>query len=431
MVLSLLHVLQACICALPATMVWEVRRGASGSGGYSSADGGTDRSQQASPHISDPADWEIKGAVLNKVYSTTEDANIVAGLVDNTWLCSGDGGSGAFTAGTYHIVTVGSDGGGNFFTTDRNCASGNAADGNGVIGGAADIEDIDSKVVAGNIVHVEDDGTDYSPSGSINFTTAGTAALPIVIRGYNTTRNDYPNPEGGADVPMFDFGAGANYFQTAGFTDVQNIGVKTSGAVYAFYSGQTDVHLRQCYFENTNATANRYGAYISNNSYAFQCEFVCTNGRALRTGSIPHLHYCYFRDSNEALLSIVAGTSIMHCYFANIATDGVPWASVKDVVVAHNYFYDCADGITGAAGGTGLCYNNQFHDNVDGIDLAAECRILLDGNNYFSNSGNDVSNITKGPNATANDPGVVNAGGRDFSEVDDADAIVGELAVGE
>lgn len=413
--------------ALSAGMTWEVRRGSSGSGGYDLVvDGGTDYSQQDAPQIADPADWEFKNNDYDRIYSATEDANLVAALEDNTILISGDGGSGAFTPGTYHITGTGADGGGNYIDIDRDAGTANAADGNGVVGGAADIEDIDSKVIAGNKVYIEYDATDYAPAGIISFTGAGAAGSRIIIIGYESTRDDDPIP--GGNQPTF--AGGANYFQVNSNTIVKHINFETATGDYAFYSAGTKVWLVRCRAYNPNAAANKYGVYFSSNSHIVGCEIICTNGRAIRINSASHIIHSYIHDSDMGILAVVAGTAIEHCTFDTIATVAIPGASVLDVLIQNSNFYSCVDGITGDAAFTATIMNNEFVGCTDGIHLSAVGNQFIDWNNYWNNGGNDVTNCTKGDNATGVDPGFTDAAGGDFGSVDQVDAYIIEVGVG-
>lgn len=408
--------------ALAATMVWEVRRGKSGSGGFVPGGSGSDYSQQDSPQISDPSDWETKGGTYNKLYSSSQNANLVAALVDNTIKIAGDGGSGAFTAGTYQITGSGNDAGGNYITLDRNCATGNAADGNGVIGGAADIEDIDSKVVAGNHVYIKYDATDYAPSGTVSFTANGSVSVDTIIEGYETTRGDAPGPSGNRPV----FACAGNYFGLASYYLVKNIEFETTGASYALY-GVNGITLKNVRAKNTNAIANRYGAYIGANPIVIDSEFECTNGRALRIGGLVHLQHCYFHDSNEALLSFTTGSSLVFCTIAGCTT-GIPIASITDVSILR-----CTLDGNGVAvsvtTGQFVLRNCQLSNNTTGVNRSSAGREFIDHNNWYNN-GTDVNNCSKGDNATANNPGYGNAGADDFSDVDDTDAFSMRLAVG-
>jgi len=124
--------------------------------------------------------------------------------------------------------------------------------------------------------------------------------------------------------------------------------------------------------------------------------------------------------------------AVTDCIFDDLGEDGVHITNNDGVSVVGCTFYS----ITGIAvyittGEQPLILNNQFVSCGYGIRATtALASALIDYNNYFASVTADVSGVSKGSNATANDPGFTDAPGGDFSGVDSADGFGMRLGVG-
>jgi len=415
---------------LPATSVWEVRPGTSGSGMYSSADGGTDYSQQPAPEIADPSDWETKGGIYTKLYSASEDANLVAALTDNSILISGDGGTGSFTPGYYHIVSVGNDGGGNFITVDRNAATGNAADGNGVVGGAmGDIDDICDNALSGHIAHILS-GTYTLAGGQV--LPNGAANTPIKWIGYTSSREDEPV---GTDRPLIQLGA--NAFSTGTYSRLYDLRFTSTHAT-GLNVAQTFCFFRNVKVQNTGAG---FAWYIQNTpTVLIGCEAIADGsiGFNLVVAGI-RLLYCSVHDCSSHGVSFpnVTNITIHHCEITHNSGAGI-WIDsfANGIEITHNTISDnTGDGIEldGGQPYAILIFNNQITYNGNyGIDMEGGDgdRYYIDYNNYFGNTTAAVNGTpTPALNETTNDPGYTNKTNRDYSDVDDSDGYAMQLGV--
>lgn len=166
--------------SLANTTVWEVRTtGNDGNGGgWDTASGGTDFSQQNAAQATLTVASTLTAA--NQVTVAVGDYTCVAGDVGNTLQISG----GTATAGFYRITAVA----GQVWTLDRNAGViGNTVV--GAMGGAmASPGMIGNVVVAGNIVYIQA-GT-YSMSVNTNNVSNGkwSKSAGVLIIGYNTNR---------------------------------------------------------------------------------------------------------------------------------------------------------------------------------------------------------------------------------------------------
>ncbi len=166
--------------AINATTVWRLRTGgnAANSAGFDSTiSGGTDRSQQDSPHVT------FDGATITAITGGTSDTITITGYT----VITGDAGnvvniSGGtnFTVGYYLIIAVNT--GANTWQLDRNCTSGVGAAMVGRMGGAArQLVDVATSVVAGNTIYVR------ATAG--NATSYPTSSLDYTISAYFTPTN--------------------------------------------------------------------------------------------------------------------------------------------------------------------------------------------------------------------------------------------------
>lgn len=176
--------------ALSASTVWEVRAdgNSANGGGFDSSVGspGTDYSQQASPQVTF-TDMVIDAVDNTKFTSAgTSASSVHPGNILN--VTSGSG----FTTGRYCIVSQAAG----VYTVDRAMGTVGSVNGNGRLGGAADlIASIDQDVVAGNTIFIDSDGGTFTRTSTETITLTGTAAAPIKVVGYTSTRTAAMNTE--------------------------------------------------------------------------------------------------------------------------------------------------------------------------------------------------------------------------------------------
>lgn len=392
--------------ALHADTVWEGRTAGNNNngGGWHDAGGASADHSQQDAHNETWTNLSIAGTTL-----TDDDAGgkFTAAMLGNI--------INVLTAGRFEISTV----------TDADNVELDRAPGNdtgltGYEGGAvADLEQIDNVVVAGNHVHVKA-GT-YTSGGAIAF-TIGTSSVQIVVEGYNATRGDAPT---GDNRPLL--ACGANGLNGGKYNLWKHFRITTSDP-NGFYVDDYSIAVNcKC----VNTTANAAGrAFIVDSGKLIDCEAVAASARGVFVVAYATIVFCHIHDSNEGIYCASAGHSFIGFnIIENIAAAGILGDGSSHVKVMHNTIDNCDKGVDFATDINWLIYNNQFTHNTTYGATADGLRPTnyLDYNNWHGN-GDDVNNLTKGPHATANDPGY--AGADDFSGVDDADAFGIRLGVG-
>lgn len=394
--------------AFNAAMVWEARTSGSnnnGGGWYDAGGASADYSQQ------DAAQLSLSDVVTD---GTTTVTSVTGGFT------SAMVGSiiNVLTKGRRQI-TVRTDT--NTITVDATLTAGSGLTGN--VGGAvADLEEIDSIVVAGNTVHFAA-GT-YNVGGAISFAN-GSFSNIIKIRGYNSSRGDEPRED---DRPLLAMGANAfvtgEYNEASGFRE-------TSTATYGFQTGYSGLN-RNIKVTHTGGTAAFFGTNAT--SRFVDCEADITTGIGFLTnGENSVFIQCYAHGSgSEGWESDGSGITLVQC-IASGFTRGIHFDNGSDGLI-----FSCTiDGNTigidlETARETFLMIGNQFTNNTTGVtagNTTYQYFNRLEYNNWYGN-GTDVNNIAKGQRATANDPGYANQPSEDFSEVDDLIELAMRLGVG-
>lgn len=394
--------------ALNAATVWEVRGSGNNNngGGWHDAGGASaDYSQQ------DAAELSVADAVANGTTTiTSATGGFTAAMNGNIVYI--------LTKGRYEICGCSDT---NTITVDRNVAAGSGLTAN--VGGAvADLEEIDSIVVAGNVIHVKT-GT-YNLAGAISIG----ALIGLEIRGYKDARDDEPE---GDDRPLF--ACGANGFTCSIRGLIEYVRWTTTNAAGITLLNYATV--RHCKCENTSTG----DCFTAGTAYTFiDVEMVPgSSGYGIDTaaGANPTIMYCYFHDGAYGLKAVGAGGKFTHNTFDTLTKgmDVTAIAAAMNNLVEYNNFYNCTEGIaSNQLHNAQVIYNNQFVSCAEGMDLGGNSTYCyIDYNNWYNN-GTDIvdSNVDKGPHATAIDPGYKDAGGGDFSEVDTADALSMALGVG-
>jgi len=377
--------------ALQASTVWEVRSAGNNNNGGGYTSGGTDYSQQDAAQQS----WtnlSISGSTL-----TDDDAggNFTAAMVGNI--------INVLTVGRFEITAY-SDG--DNVTLDR--APGDGSGYTGYVGGAvADLEQIDNVIVAGNTIHVKA-GT-YVAGGALSFTSGGNAT-PVIITGYNSSRDDNPT---GTNRPLLTMGA--NTITTGLYTQFRNFRMTSSAAT--FFTAGVQTVVQNCDIDHTGAT----DAITAGQSCSFiDCD-IASNGTGIDcTGYGVRIHGCYIHDLATGIELDNYACSVKFCVLDTCSSYGIFISAVgarhsQDIM--DNVFYGCTDAIYAALSVyTNKIMNNIFSDGTDGIHITSSSPSNhIDYNNFYNNSGNDVTNVSKGPNTTSNNPQFTNAGAGDFS----------------
>jgi len=406
--------------ALPTYMIWELREGSSGSGGWEDGGSGTDYSQQDNAQI-DTTDWETKNNDYDRLYSSSEDANLVAALVGNTLkITAGTN----FTTGTYHIDGSGSDGGGNYIDLDRDCASANSNDGEGVIGGAmSDLVALDVIMDDGDIAHIKS-GT-YSTTADIGWENCAAGYL-LELKGYNFSRDDEPQ---GDDRPLiqcggFAFGLGVGTeVSCIRFTTTHMFGVSM---VYPSKMISVKVH-------NTGAGYAIYGI-TQGGITLIGCEGIADGNHGFYVMGHALVMFCSAHDCGLSGFRIgaVVGTVMMYCEASHNTEYGIVCEGYGSLIAHNTISNNTKDGIYLDGSNHNVWLNNQITNNGEhGIEGAGDLdHEHVDYNNFHNNtSGRSDGTMWPDYHQTADDPGYTDAANRDYSDVDDANALKMQLGV--
>lgn len=389
--------------AIATTTVWEVRTSGTttAGGGYDSALGGTDYSQQDAPQLS-LVDIATDGAGTGLSSAT---GGFTAAMVGNIIYLTGGG----TTAGWYEI-TAHTDT--NNVTIDRSAgASKTGVTGNVggafALGGSLDDEFFDAHV-SGNTCWIKA-GT-YTLTETIQKARCtspyGSPALPYKVIGYNSSRGDTPT---GDNRPLLACGAYSFGISNDEFT-LENIRATGTGTYVLGYFYASN-YIFNCKAENSSGTANRTaigGGSYTNNFIA--CEAVSTNGYAF--GANAQTFFCYAHDS---AIGAYYGTASVLSIFDTCTDYGVRSVGTNGLY-CNNVFYNCGEGWSGySVTRENLLFNNIFHSCTTGVSQPS-----TDGwspllYNSFYNCTTDVTNISKGVGCRAADPGLNDPANADFS----------------
>ena len=393
-------------------MVWEVRANgtAAGGAGFKTGASGTDYSQQDAVQIT-RTDIVIDATTNTKLTSAaTAFTSAEVGNVIN--ITSGTG----FTAGRYEIVSEASG----VVTCDRAVGTTSSTGGNGNVGGAmtfidANIDDV-NVMEPGQTMYIANDATHtLTASVSLSAGAAGTLSDPIRVIGYDTTRGD--NPREGSR-PLIACGAYtmdwvANWYQSyLEYTTTTSTGVQ----LYA------DFVVDACKVNNSSGTSNRTGfidSYAANGIYR-NCEAESVNGRAFQIqgfGNYWLVDTCYAHDSESGIYYTTSAPLTIKSCIIDTCTAGLEMTSSSAAFIFNVFdttIYNCTKGID-VESPRGSFVGNIISDCTTGIEfVTATNAMAADWNNYYNNT-TDVTNMTKGGNASADNPGFTDAANCDFS----------------
>lgn len=410
--------------AIPDVMKWVCRADGAdtnGAGFYPAGGSGTDYTNQAAAQATF-TNLTTAGAGATTLTDGDAGALFTVQMENNViYIASGTN----FSAGYYRIVT---------FTDadnvilDRSPTPGAAgANGAGKVGGARlTITDAFLEALTdGSTFHIKN-GT-YTP-GAINLANDGTSLLPITIEGFDSTPGDAPTDN---DRPLIN--SAANLLLLANYWHTKHLRTQTTSAYGLYFD--THGYAENCKCDGSGSASGNYALYFNGNGLAVSCEAFAnrSSGNAIRAGDSRFL-FCYMHDSAwgfEPLAGAAGANNVfLFCTIENNSSGGLYLAAGIDCAAYHCTIDGNGIGILGTTGLNFTGMNNQITHNTTGAQWTNNyLSNFWDDNNWHGN-GTDVTNVTKGPNATADDPNYANAAGGDFSDVDDANARVMTLAVG-
>jgi len=280
------------------------------------------------------------------------------------------------------------------------------------VGGAKDIfvdaffDGTAAGPVAGNTIHVKNDGT-MTFTGHVSALLSGTAVAPITIDGYNTSRGDNPT---GTNRPLI--AAGGKNLIFTNYWIIKNLRV-TVATIDGLRVGLGS-RVENVFSNNSSGSASAKAIYLySTYGFIVSCEAQAVNGGAFwdRVGRCS-IVACYAHDSVTGVRVYVA-TPVMMSVF-DTCTTGIDVVSSALNSILNNTIYNCTTGLTGTTGYTMLVANNILDANTTCASWTTEQK-----NNYFDyncwDNTTDVSNVTKGDNAVTGDPGLTDPANGDFT----------------
>lgn len=383
-------------------MIWEVRTTGLADNGAAWRDTGapsTDYTQQDAPQWSQ--DGDLSSDATGLIY-TSVAGGFTANMVGNTLHISG--GNPVFI--TRWVEITGFIDANNITVKGTSGANkGTITGGDGRIGGAL----IEPRYAMQNAtygakIHVKA-GT-YNASGSYSM-LIGQAQNFIQLLGYNASRGDSPRDN---DRPLFNM-AGSS-FLLASYTLSKHFRVSSTAA--NGLQASSYMALENVYVENTTAVATRNGMLFSNYSRIVDCEATCPNsagGDGIAAGLGNLFLSCYVHHSDVGFnLTNPTGNTFLHNIIANCNVHGLymsPSAASYNLKVLLNTFYDNAIDIEANRNvNAAFIWGNIFEDGTDGVTWFSDLgdAVQLDWNNFHGKAGNDVTNVTKGPNTSSYDP---------------------------
>ena len=266
----------------------------------------------------------------------------------------------------------------------------------------AEVEtDVETLTEAGDAYYFEE-GT-YTLASSIVVTRDGTGLAPIsaigVVSGTTAEPPTFADFATGDNRPLI--AAAAFSFIFDDFWIFRNMRLTTTDVNGLRIDGGGLVE--NCKSVNTSLTLNRPALRNAGNGIFINNEGICTNGIALNIiGPTFRGHGNYLHDSLVGI-SIAARTINTFAIISScvIAYSGV---SSDDLFLLNSTLYNGTTGISATDGERNSFSNNSISNFTTGASWTTEQKSnWFDYNNCFNNTA-DVSNVTKGANATALDP---------------------------
>lgn len=400
--------------AIPSTTVWEVRQTATAGnvngGGFNSARGGTDYTQQDAAQLA-LTDLTTSGAGATTISSVT--GGFTSQMVGNIiYIASGTN----FQAGSYEVVTF-TDA--NNVVLDRTPSSGGAGSaGVGKLGGAKSMNStLDDawfeELVGGNIVYVKYSSTAYGLGISISVaSSSGTLTAPVFILGYNTTRGDNPT---GSNRPTFNF-ATQNMNLNNMIANVRNI-IFTGTSATLVAGPALGGTFENCKFQNTSSTASRIALALSAETVAIGCEASSLNGTAITPATGSVIAFCYIHDSDKGIAGGSARVYSESNIFEACTTADIELSSTTGVSkFIGNTFYGregkigIGINLLGVTNPGNRIINNIFYGKATGISVATiEQKSNISFKNAFFNNTTNATNHTLGDTDLTSTPGFTGA----------------------
>jgi hypothetical protein len=259
--------------------------------------------------------------------------------------------------------------------------------------------------LTGNISYGALNGTNDTPFKIIGVKSGTTAEPP--------TQADWSDK---TDRPLF--ACGANLFVFNDDWQIYNCQYTASGS-------RDGVRLDGgCLFYNVKVTLT--GSSASNAAIAFGtfegmavgCELIASASRGIRGNEGSQVFNCFFNTCLVGVYMPNGNWAVVNNIFDDCGLRGIDLATNSDNnLIVNNTINDATRGIEYQSGATAVILNNALTNNsVEAIKHATASHTggFIDWNNYSGNT-TDVTNVTKGGNATANAPSYTDAAGQDFS----------------
>lgn len=402
-----------CLAAMSASIVWEWRDSATANmvngGGFKTGASGTDYSLQNAAQWTASDGTSTASTTFISLTSTFTSA-IVGNVLHIT------AGTGA-TVGWYEVTGY-TDA--NTITLDR--VSGTYTAATFYVGGALNVggsleDSFFEQLIAGQIVYFKTGS--FTTSQAINTAVDGTYALLIKLEGYQTTRGDNPT---GANRP--DLILGANGLTLDDYWVLKNLDITGTSSTVVRQDVNGIVH--NCKITNTSGTANRVAHAHGGNFWYSKSEFSSTSGYGIDTAasSTIMVYGCYIHDST---VGVRYGND--NAFFAlnifDTCTTGLSSSGVSPrAVIINNTFYSStvtgtkAISLTSATSGvlSLQLFNNIITGFGTGYDGPSQGTNYNSDYNNWSGNTNDIdgTDMVKGSNETALDPGFTDAANADF-----------------
>lgn len=283
--------------------------------------------------------------------------------------------------------------------------------------------DLEASASAGDFYYVE--GGTYTLTSSINATLDGTRTNPITVIGVKAgttaeppTTADWAN---GDDRPLI---VAAGYqFTFDNYWIFRNFRVTiTESNGFRADTGSIRINCSS----NNSSDLDRPAFFVQSQGQLIDSDGQAggaTKGRACdhRNFSSVRIIGCYLHDSGYGIYQTTAKRAVyLFNVIANIDNDGIRrnnGAGNQDAndSIINNTFYNCANGIYYDDSYGCNVMNNIIASCTTGINWGVENKSNIYDYNNFHDCTTDVTNVTKGPNATAFDPKFTNPSDGDFS----------------
>jgi hypothetical protein len=234
----------------------------------------------------------------------------------------------------------------------------------------------------------------------------------MTISGYNTTRGDAPTGDNRPLLAMSTYSLSLdNYWDIEYFRCTKN----GSGVVFKLDTQGRISNIKMAVSGTGSGSGllqlGGAGGYITG------CEVTSPDLNSLGSGirlandSSAIGNYAHDMGSQAGTRGIfLAGDVTVMFNTADTCPSGIV-GTIAGALIQNNTVYNCTIGIQ-HTGGALRIYNNDINTCTTGISGDTD-KDIVDFNNYYNNTA-DVSNVVKGANATANNPGYTDAANGDF-----------------